>query len=89
MDDGVAEVQCKCGQKLMVHSPGDRSPGEHDECENCGRRYDLVQYIAVTEAVRRCEWCDKWIHGTQLKRLRYCSEKCGVLARKKAKEPKA
>lgn len=74
MDDGVCEVNCTCGETFTV--------GETTKvCSTCGRRYNLIQWVSVESPIGRCEWCNVYIYGTQKTKKKYCSEKCGVLAR--------
>jgi hypothetical protein len=78
MDDGVCEVKCTCGETLTI--------GEESKiCDNCGRKYDLIQWISVDLPLGQCRYCEKWIYGTQKKRKKYCSEDCGVKARRDKK----
>lgn len=46
MDDGVAMIDCLCGNtEMMVHV----EPYADERCYSCGRRYRLVQYVELQE----------------------------------------
>jgi hypothetical protein len=78
MDDGVCEVMCECGETVTI--------GEQPKvCDDCGRRYSLTQFVHVEQPLGRCAYCNIFIYGTQKKRKRYCSEDCGVRARRDRK----
>lgn len=80
VDDGVGEINCTCGSKeIMIHEE------DYKICDDCGRRYKLVQYVLMEESLGRCAYCGLWIYGVQKTRKKYCSEACGVLARRDKK----
>lgn len=80
-DDEIASLICECGQEVMASLYG-------TTCEKCGRRYTVVEMVHIDQPLGRCAGpdCGKWLYGTQRKRKRYCSEDCGVKARKAKKE---
>lgn len=46
MDDGIASIQCICGNtEMFVHI----EPYADERCYSCGRRYRLVQYVEAVE----------------------------------------
>ncbi len=75
--DEVAGVICDCGARIHAHEDG-------TTCEDCGRRYSVIQMVHVEMPIGRCAGpdCDKWLYGSQRKKKQYCSEECGVKARK-------
>ncbi len=39
--DECAEVSCACGRRVII----DIYPESENKCEDCGRKYKLVQYV--------------------------------------------
>lgn len=50
-DDGIAMIDCLCGEgeEIIVYAEGGGYSGS-DRCDQCGRRYRVVQCVELIEA---------------------------------------